>query len=403
MQSVDGKAHRKADGKGKTGPTLMSFKFIHTGDWHIGKPYGRFDERDVGVLRQARLDAVDRVAAAARDQGCKHVLVAGDVYDSQGLADRQLIQLIERLRQAEDLAWHLLPGNHDPVGTGSVWDRIQALGVPGHVHLHLENKKTELAPGVELLPAPCLSHRAVSDPTAWMDDASSAPETIRIGLAHGSAHGFGDAQEVAGLISPDRVTSAGLAYLALGDWHGTKEITPRCWYAGTPEPDQFPNNEPGYALCVSVEAANAPPQVVAIPTATYTWQRLRVRLQSVADVVRMEDDIRASKTDLSKRLVRLELHGALDMAGQSALAAANTRLSAALFHLRVRDQELQVATDDSDGVMAELGLTHVVDKLKARADTASAAPETDDAAVTRRALRQLAQYAGTVHNQRVGE
>ncbi len=40
--------------------------------------------------------------------------------------------------------------------------------------------------------------------------------------------------------------------MALGDWHGRKQIGPRTWYSGTPEPDAFQDNDPGHALIVAL-------------------------------------------------------------------------------------------------------------------------------------------------------
>jgi len=41
------------------------------------------------------------------------------------------------------------------------------------------------------------------------------------------------------MISDTRADEGHLDYLALGDWHSCKEVAPRTWYAGTPEPDDF--------------------------------------------------------------------------------------------------------------------------------------------------------------------
>ena len=45
-------------------------------------------------------------------------------------------------------------------------------------------------------------------------------------------------------IPADRVETAGLAFLALGDWHGQLGIGPRTWYAGTPEAEAFRDAAP---------------------------------------------------------------------------------------------------------------------------------------------------------------
>ena len=89
--------------------------------------------------------------------------------------------------------------------------------------------------------------------------ASPTPAgALRIGLAHGSVQGFGSAGDANVPIDPARVKSAGLSYLALGDWHGTTRISDRAWYSGTPEPDGFRDNDPGNALIVRLDGAGPP-------------------------------------------------------------------------------------------------------------------------------------------------
>ena len=46
---------------------VVTFTFVHTADWQIGKTFGAFPEEKASVLRHARLDAIDRIAEAARE------------------------------------------------------------------------------------------------------------------------------------------------------------------------------------------------------------------------------------------------------------------------------------------------------------------------------------------------
>ncbi len=218
-------------------------RFVHTADWQIGKAFGGFPPEKQGVLRDARLSAVDRIAVIAHGHGATHVLVAGDVYDSETLPARDVMRLIERLKAHAPLVWLLLPGNHDPDRYGGLYERLLRSGLPVNVRLCREARPISLAPGVVVLPAPLKSRAETGDPTAWMDHAETPGEPIRIGLAHGSVQGFGSSSEAAARIDPLRLRSAGLAYLALGDWHGTKKVAEGVWYAGTPEPDRYLGNE----------------------------------------------------------------------------------------------------------------------------------------------------------------
>src|ERR1700730_2114806 len=168
----------------------MRFTFIHTADWQIGKRFGAFAPDKAAILRAQRLDAVDRVAAAAEVAGAGTVLVAGDVLDSETLPDALAAQLLSRLKSYPKLVWHLLPGNHDPARAGGVWEGVVAAGLPGNVRVHASEGLVEIAPGVALLAAPLVSKSTSRDSTSLMDTAASPAGSIRIGLAHGSLHGF---------------------------------------------------------------------------------------------------------------------------------------------------------------------------------------------------------------------
>ncbi|MBV8399718.1 MAG: metallophosphoesterase, partial [Acetobacteraceae bacterium] len=210
-------------------------RLIHTSDWQIGKAFGFTDHAVREVLRDERLQAIGRLGRLAQEHGASAVLVAGDVYDLASPSDRTLQQPIERMRQFPAIEWHLLPGNHDPHTPNGLWDRLRRGSLPDNVRLHLTGDPAPLGGGAWVIPAPLTQRHAAGDPTACMDGAGTPEAAIRLGLAHGSVRSFGrDDTTTHNLIAPDRADRAGLAYLALGDWHGAQEFGPRTWYSGTP-------------------------------------------------------------------------------------------------------------------------------------------------------------------------
>ncbi len=88
-------------------------RLVHTADWQIGKSFKQFGEKE-GILKQARLEAIERIGSLAMSEGAEHVLVAGDVYDTDAPTQKTLLEPLERMRSFPRLSWHLLPGNHDP-------------------------------------------------------------------------------------------------------------------------------------------------------------------------------------------------------------------------------------------------------------------------------------------------
>ena len=176
-----------------------------------------------------------------------------------------------------------MPGNHDPARISGVWDQVARIGAPANVVVL--DKAVPHAFGREavLLPAPLTSKDPGRDITDWMDTAVTPPGVARIGLAHGSVRGFGSDDTAALRLAPDRAKRAGLSYLALGDWHGVESVTQNTWYSGTPEPDQYPDNEPGYVLSVVLEGSKLA-AVEKLRSSEFTWVGMDRAIHSVADL-----------------------------------------------------------------------------------------------------------------------
>ena len=293
----------------------MPLRIIHSSDWQIGKVYRFVDDGTMGLLQEARLAAIARLGEQAVRHGADHVLVAGDVYDMEALSPRSLNQPLERMRKFENVTWHLMPGNHDPHRPHGLWDQLLRRGVPDNVIVHVDPKPRIFETGgFAVLSAPLQYRRTLHDPTAYMDEADVPEGIIRIGLAHGTVTGFGsDDKDVPNYISPDRPNSAGLAYLALGDWHGQKKINDRVWYSGTHETDAFDVEGGGQALLVEIESADAAPVVMPVDTGHYRWMTFREQINSHEEVDALVTSLRNSGEELNRILMRLLVEGAVSL------------------------------------------------------------------------------------------
>ena len=321
----------------------MSVTFIHTSDWQIGKVFRFLDSATMGLLQEARLQAISRLGELAGVHGADHVLVAGDVYDMEALSPRSLNQPLERMRGFPNVQWHLLPGNHDPHRPNGLWDQLLRKGLPENVSVHIAPEPAAIQDeGVVLLPAPLFHRRTLDDLTSYMDDVDLPEGLIRVGLAHGTVRGFGsDDKDVPNFIAPDRPSLAGLSYLALGDWHGQRQINDRCWYSGTPEIDAFDVIDGGQALLVEIEGPNAVPAVTTIPTGHYTWVRLSEQVNSHADIDYLAEKLRDTADELDRVLAHLAIEGAVSLENRQYFQEQITDgVSAAFCFLRVDDGRL---------------------------------------------------------------
>lgn len=319
----------------------MSLRILHTADWQLGKPFQSLPVEIAALVREARMAAVRTIAALATRHEATAVLVAGDVFDSNLVPERTILQALAAMRGFAG-RWVLLPGNHDARLAEGVWSRLERLGRPENVLVADAAHPIVLAEGrIVILPAPLSERHASDDLTVWMDEAATPSGALRIGLAHGSVAGRLPADaEASNPVDPERATRAGLDYLALGDWHGTLEIAPRTWYAGTPEPDRFRANDAGNILLVELSEPGAPIAVKRLATARHAWRQLDLDLTGITDPASALDALLADTAGLEHLLVQLTVTGVIDLAGRAALEAALGRLAGEVCHLEVRDRLL---------------------------------------------------------------
>ena len=361
-------------------------RFIHTADWQIGKPFRNFADKE-SVLRQARLAAVESIGRLAVTEGAAHVLVAGDLYDTEAPSQKTLQEPLERMRNFPAATWHVIPGNHDYHRDNGLWHRAAALGLPPNVVLHLTPAPAALGDDAVLLPAPLRRKSELNDLTEWMDTAETPAGKIRLGLAHGSVQGFDSAGEANNPIAADRAKRAGLDYLGLGDWHRTLRIGPATWYAGTPEADRFNSQEIGQVLLVDIAGSGAPAKVTPHRTGAYRWLSQTEELAQAADLDGLEARLRALP-DLTRLLMRLELRGTLDLTARADLERRLAALEAAMFWLapdlaalHIRPTMADLEKIDFDGVLRE-----AAEKLRQQAEDQALVP-----AERRRAEEALVQ------------
>ncbi|MFY2852879.1 metallophosphoesterase family protein [Achromobacter xylosoxidans] len=361
--------------------------FLHTADWQIGRQYGQFETDDAALLAEARFDAVARIAALAAERQVDAVLVAGDVFDTQGVSDRTIRRLFAALA-AYAGPWVMIAGNHDAALADSVWSRAAQLGcIPPNVRVPPRPGVVDLAAqNLAVLAAPLTQRHTYDDVTQAFDAMESEPGRIRVGLAHGSVAGrLPDTIDATNPIAPDRVSRARLDYLALGDWHGCLSIDERTWYAGTPEQDRFRGNEPGYVLDVRIAAPGATPQVERVATGKYRWSAWTETLSLPTDAQALAERLAALRAE---DVLRLELQGHVNVPTWEALQRAVDQAAAQARAVLPDFSGLLLEPDDAD--LAQLGASGYVGEVATQLQAMQADPE--QAAVAGEALRLLLRF-----------
>lgn len=331
----------------KAAPQPMGARFLHTADWQLGKRF-RFVPGDAGaMLREQRLKTIERIGRIAVEQSVDFCCVAGDIFEMNTVEDTTLRRTLHILAGI-DVPWLLLPGNHDPALAESVWTRMERIGVPANVHLLTTFEPFLLEQlRIAVLPAPLRARHESRDVTAAFNTMQTPEGWIRIGLGHGSVeHRLPDGAETHNPISDQRADEAQLDFLALGDWHGAMQIAPRTWYAGTPEPDRFRDNEPGQVLLVDIEHAGAQPVIYPMPVGFYSWHKISHDLRHPKDVDALEVTLGQLGPDPDRCVVSLTLTGTVDLSERARLEELLQAWNARCCYLTVTDNDLHLSADD---------------------------------------------------------
>ena len=313
-------------------------KFVHTADWQIGMRAAHVGA--VGQqVRDERIEAGRRAVRAAVEHGADFLLVAGDTFEDNAI-DRVLVQKVADLLAEFAGPVYVLPGNHDPLVPGSVWEH------PAwrlHENLHVLDKAEPLeVPGGVLYPCPLSEKHAQSDPTGWIE--ADGLGSIAVGLAHGTVEGVPqDPPEF--FIARNAAARAGLDYLALGHWHSTATYDGRMAYSGTHETTKFGERDSGNVLLVEIAARGEAPRLTPIRTGGLTWLALDETIRAEGELARLRQRIEEI-AEPGRTLLDLRLSGVLHASEQAELGRIEELADARFLYRRIDDTGLFPAPED---------------------------------------------------------
>jgi len=332
--------------------TQPAVTVLHTADWQIGKPYGRVQDPDKrSRLRQVRLEAIGRIGSIAQRCQASAVVVAGDLFDSPTPSPADVSAVCAAIG-ALALPTVVIPGNHDHGGAGSVW-QSQTFWAEQRRRAPLLQVLVERQPlaldGLLVLPCGLQQRHDSNDPCGWLqqlDWSALPPDSPRLVLAHGGVSGFGgsDLDDDNPAPTPNRIDLNAswlqqVDYVALGDWHGCKQVHPKAWYSGTPEADRFPRGDDyrsGQVLTVQLQRGVAP-VVTPHSCGAIGWHPLGFSLGGDGDLPRLDTQVeQLLQGRVGQDLLLLELEGQLSIAGQQQLDALLQRWQAQLLRLKRR-------------------------------------------------------------------
>ena len=280
-------------------------RFLHAADLHLGLRITRFDKDACDRVGEARFISLRQLREKAAELRVDFIVVAGDVFDDHCVSRSEASRAFPILESsAAACPVYIIPGNHDPLIPGGVWDRDPWLREQPHLRVHFLRKAEPVdLPDlpVTIFPCPLRHRRSMDDPTSWIErhPRESSNGRIRIGLAHGSLN-IMSLPDDDHLIRPDAADHYQLDYLALGHWHKqylhkSADGIARTAYSGTHEPMSFPGGNAslatgwssysrdgqaerfqddghGITLLVEIEAPGAPPRIQPVTIGRLRWR-----------------------------------------------------------------------------------------------------------------------------------
>jgi len=295
-------------------------RFLHTADWHVGKP----------LRGRSRMDeyakALEQVAQIAKDQKVDAVLMAGDVFDSPAPppeAEKLVYDFLARL-VPEKIACVLIAGNHDhPRKLGALATLLEGLKIHvrpevrppdqgGVVTLTSRDGKEEARVAV----LPFVAERKVVDACTVMDAEHKWYEayskrieqilaaltkglptsTVNIVLAHllvdGARVGTGERELHLGQIygvNPQQLP-AGVQYIGLGHLHRPQDVLApaKTRYPGSLIELDFGEQEQDKSIVVFEAQPQKAPGIELVPITA--GRRLRTVEGTLADLQRLAEE-----------------------------------------------------------------------------------------------------------------
>lgn len=283
-------------------------RFLHTADWQIGMKADSVGEAGDRV-REARLEAGEKVIETAAEHNVDCVIAAGDLFEHNAV-DRRLIQRTADILSSFKGEVFIIPGNHDPYEPGSVWHH-PAWKYAENLVLCIENKPIE-RDGFTLYPCPLREKYSSRNPTEWIQEAEK--RGISVGIAHGTVEGV-QQDELDYPIPRDVAERVGVDYLALGHWHSTAcyeagDNAVRMAYSGTHEASKFGERDSGNVLIVELDKPGAAPEIERVRTGQLSWISETETLVDRGDLERIRSSVQEMEQP-DRTLLRMSLTGTL--------------------------------------------------------------------------------------------
>ncbi len=348
----------------------MSIRILHTADNHLCMKFngrGYSDEVREALVNE-RFEALERVVRIANKRDAHFLVIAGDLFDSTNIPQRDIKRTAEILNKFHGQNVVVLPGNHDyfEAGTGKLWDHFRKC-MDENLLLLLDNcKPVETEIGEQTIyfyPGPCNSKTSKENVIGWVKGIEKNPDHLHIGIAHGSVEGVApDFKREYFLMTEDELRESGADFWLLGHIHVRYPAQPQIYnplyfYPATHTPDGFDRKHEGFVWYLEIDTLKQI-KMESIRTGEYRFYDLAEAVNSVEDIYAIREKLLG--TEKLKALVKLKINGRISEEDRTELhkAIEDIRTQLAYMELEDEDVKLHITRDYIDKSYTPNSLPH---------------------------------------------
>ena len=305
-------------------------RILHGADLHLDSPFQGLDRDRAIARREEQREILRRMAALAVERQVDAVLLAGDLFDSQG-AYPETARLLGEVLSALPMPVFIAPGNHDRYSPRSAWDGI-AFGENVHIFKGETVSCVEME-GLNLrVWGAAFTDRYRTPPLAGFE-APEKGDMLDVMVLHGEV---GNPTSNYGAISREHIARSGMDYVALGHVHAASGLCKagETFYAwpGCPEGRGF--DELGEKGVYVLELEKGACRCEFVPLGGRRYEIIEVDITNETDVPAAVE--RALNADTTRDIYRIRLSGETDAAPD--MAALSRMLEGRFYVLELRDE-----------------------------------------------------------------
>src|SRR6058998_397181 len=208
-------------------------RFLQFSDLHLGRPLGWLPPERRQERRREQRRALERCVSVAIERGVHAILVAGDLFDQEGVDADTLVFTLHAFEVPGCPPVLIAPGNHDPCcDTSHFWNPrlLKARGIewPAHVHV-FSNPEWTAHPLVALKGVRVWGRCYISGVSALERPLAAAtlkkvsapdPAGFDVALFHGACESkCPPGQQLIAPFSEGELRATSFAYHAVGHYH----------------------------------------------------------------------------------------------------------------------------------------------------------------------------------------